>query len=307
MSLVVLEPGPQATLQGAPRRGFRHLGMPSAGPADPVSLAMANRLVGKPPEATGIEISFGPASFFFAKTMQAGIAGADAEVRVDGILQNSSLTLSIPAGATLEISPFRAGARAYLSVSGTLVAETAFGSPSTYLPAGIGGHAGRAMRKGDEIAVSDVFGAPIVRLPSELHVALSGSYALRAVPGPDWLEGVLENSGAITVTPRLSRMGVELEGRLSVHDGTNLRPSSAVMPGALQVTPSGRGFLLLADSQTTGGYPHLLQVIRADRHLLGQLRPKDRLQFLIRSQPEAEAALRAKQALLEAWMPGFRL
>ncbi|HAY05771.1 MAG TPA: hypothetical protein DCY26_03860, partial [Hyphomonas sp.] len=80
-----------------------------------------------------------------------------------------------------------------------------------------------------------------------------------------------------------------------------------VLPGALQVTPSGRGFLLLADGQTTGGYPHILQVIRADRHLLGQLRPKDRIQFLLRSQTESEAALLAKQKLLETWLPGFRL
>ena len=86
-----------------------------------------------------------------------------------------------------------------------------------------------------------------------------------------------------------------------------MKPSSAVFPGALQVTPQGRGFLLLPDGQTTGGYPHVLQVIRADRHLLGQLRPGDSLRFLMRTQGQAEAALHAKQALLESWVPDFRL
>lgn len=307
MSLLVLDPGAQATLQGEPRRGFRHFGMPSAGPADPVALAMANRLAGQAPEATGIEISFGPAAFRFTKAMQVGIAGADTQIRIDGEIQPFGETLNIPAGAMLELSSFRAGARAYIAVSGNLIADSAFGSQSTYLPAGIGGHSGRALRKGDEIAVTETFDAEIIRVPSELQIALSGSYALRAVPGPDWTQEVWELPGIFTVTSRLSRMGVEVEGSISAPDGAAERPSSAVMPGAFQLTPSGRGFLLLADGQTTGGYPHILQVIRADRHLLGQLRPKDRLQFLLRSQSEAEAALRAKQQLLEAWMPGFRL
>jgi allophanate hydrolase subunit 2 len=102
-------------------------------------------------------------------------------------------------------------------------------------------------------------------------------------------------------------MGIELEGSFPGFDGGASRPSSAVFPGALQVTPQGRGFLLLADGQTTGGYPHLLQVIRADRHLMGQIRPMDQIRFLIRTQEMAETALRQKQALLQAWMPEFRL
>jgi allophanate hydrolase subunit 2 len=102
-------------------------------------------------------------------------------------------------------------------------------------------------------------------------------------------------------------MGVEIDGPFSALGAAGLRPSSAVFPGALQVTPQGRGFLLLPDGQTTGGYPHVLQVIRADRHLLGQLRPGDSIRFLLRTQAQAEEALRAKQALLKAWLADFCL
>lgn len=308
MSLLVLDPGLQATLQGAARRGLRQFGMPSAGPADPLALAIANRLAGKAADAVGIEITFGPAAFRFDMPMQAGIAGADTEVRIDGVLQPSTQTLNVPAGSTLELSAFNAGARTYLSVSGEIFAETSFGSASTYLTAGIGGHSGRALRKGDVIAVSDVFSAPIVRIPMELKYSLSHSYALRAVTGPDWQEEMRDHLGPFFVTQRLSRMGVEVEGGLPATVGSAApRPSSALLPGALQATPSGRGFLMLSDGQTTGGYPHLLQVIRADRHLLGQIRPKDRVLFLLRSQTEAEAALYSKQKLFGTWLPGFRL
>jgi allophanate hydrolase subunit 2 len=102
-------------------------------------------------------------------------------------------------------------------------------------------------------------------------------------------------------------MGAEIDGPFPSISEAGLKPSSAVLPGALQVTPQGRGYLLLPDGQTTGGYPHLLQVIRADRHLLGQLRPGDSLRFLLRLQAEAEAALAAKQALIAAWVPDLRL
>lgn len=307
MSILVLAPGPQATLQGAPRCGLRHFGVPCAGAADPLSLAIANSLASQGPEAIAIEITNGPAAFRFEAAMQAGLAGADADMRLDGIPQPQRQTLSIPAGATLEVSAFRSGARVYLAVSGKLAAQVAFGSPSTYLPAGLGGHYGRALRPGDVIGVSGIASVPIVRVPTELQFAATASYALRAVAGPDWKDGLQPQLGIFSVTQRISRMGAEIEGPLPSMNGQVTRPSSAVLPGALQVTPGGRGFLLLADGQTTGGYPHLLQVIRADRHLLGQLRPKDRVQFLIRSQMEAEAALHAKQKLLETWLPDFRL
>lgn len=308
MSLLVLDPGPQATLQGAPRQGLRQFGMPAAGAADPVSLAIANRLVGRRADAVAIEVTFGPARFRSEARMAVAISGADADVRIDGTVQPARQTLRAEAGSLIEIGPFRAGARTYLAASGDIDADIAFGSPSTYLPAGLGGFGGRVLRKGDLVRIRNVTAPDITYVPLDLQLFLSHSFALRAVPGPDWFPGCEKIADApFAVTSRTSRMGIEIEGALpGVEDGS-LKPSSAVMPGALQITPGGRGFLLLADGQTTGGYPHLLQVILADRHLLGQARPRDRLRFLIRTQTEAEGALTAKQALIESWIPDFRL
>jgi len=307
VTLTVIDPGVQATVQAAARAGFRHAGVPASGPADAVSMALANRLVGQPPEAPSIEIAYGPAAFRFEADAQIAIAGALAPVRVSGTQARQHQTLNVRAGEIVEIGAATSGARIYLSVNGGLACDTFLGSSSTYLPAGFGGHHGRALRRGDALGLIPFPDVPPLATPESLRLPVSRSFALRAVPGPDWPErGVLPDT-PFQATARLSRMGIELEGGFPVFDGGASRPSAAVFPGALQVTPQGRGFLLLADGQTTGGYPHLLQVIRADRHLMGQIRPMDQIRFLLRSQEAAETALRQKQALLQAWMPEFRL
>lgn len=307
MTLTVIDPGVQATVQAGARTGFRHAGVPACGPADAVSMALASRLVGQSPEAPSIEIAYGPAAFRFGVELQIAIAGAPALVRIADTEAAQHRTLKVRAGELVEIGAATAGARIYLSVNGGLASETFLGSSSTYLPAAFGGHQGRALRKGDRLELSPFPDVSPIETPESLRLPVARSFALRAVAGPDWFAGSMSLDSPFHATARLSRMGIELEGSFPGFDGGASRPSSAVFPGALQVTPQGRGFLLLADGQTTGGYPHLLQVIRADRHLMGQIRPMDQIRFLLRTQDAAETALRQKQALLQAWMPEFRL
>ncbi len=307
MTLSVIDPGLQSSVQAGARTGFRHAGVPAGGPADAVSMALANRLVGQPPEAASIEIAYGPAAFRFGSDVQIAVAGALALVRVAGQEAAQHRTLKARAGDLVEIGPARAGARIYLSVNAGLACEVFLGSASTYMPAGFGGHRGRALRKGDLLDLTPFPDVAPAETPETLRLPVSRSFALRAVTGPDWPEAATVSENPFHATARLSRMGIELEGHFPEFEGGASRPSSGVFPGALQVTPQGRGFLLLADGQTTGGYPHLLQVIRADRHLIGQIRPMDRIRFLMRTQGAAETALQYKQALLQAWVPELRL
>lgn len=307
MTLIVIEPGLQTTIQAAARRGLRHAGVPSSGPADTVSMALANRLVGQEPTAACLEITYGAARFRVGAAMQVGVAGAEAPIRVNGRAMPLHQTLDVTLDDEIEIGPVRVGARVYLSVSGQIDAENVLGSASTYLPAAFGGHGGRALRAGDTLAVDVAVRVAPVVTPPGLRLAPSSTYGLRVVAGPDLADdAAFRWAEPFVVSPRTSRMGAEIVGPFPAQ-ASGLAPSSAVFPGALQVTPQGRGFLLLADGQTTGGYPHLLQVIRADRHLLGQLRPGDRIRFLHMPQMRAEEALRAKQDLLQSWMPHFRL
>jgi len=305
--LLIIDPGVQCTVQAAVRSGYRHAGVPYSGPADPLSMALANRLVGQAASASCLEVSYGPAFFRFEAPMQFAVTGAPVNVRLKGEAREMHTTLSAESGDLLEFGAANAGARVYLAVSGEIQVDAFLGSRSTYLPAGFGGHKGRALAKRDRLTIGNVRGVPEFRTPDALRLPLSHSYALRAVPGPDFSSAEDFRTSVYHLSHRLNRMGAELEGPFPALANAGLKPSSAVLPGALQVTPQGRGYLLLPDGQTTGGYPHLLQVIRADRHLLGQLRPGDNLRFLLRSQAEAEAALRAKQALIGAWVPDFRL
>jgi 5-oxoprolinase (ATP-hydrolysing) subunit C len=308
MSLVVLDPGLQCTVQAAPRTGYRHAGVPMSGPADSVSMALANCLVGRAPSDACLEITYGAARFRFETAMQIGVAGAATSIRIGGVECQSHQTLEVQAGDIVEVGPVTTGARVYLGVSGELQAHSFLGSKSTYLPAAFGGIDGRALREGDRVNVSAVRTVKAVATPEALRFPILPSFAFRVVPGPDLPDPAYFPWGeSFAVSARLSRMGAEIEGSLPVPEGGGALPSSAVFPGALQVTPQGKGYLLLVDGQTTGGYPHLLQVIRADRHLLGQLRPGSRVRFLYRTQDRAEADLRAKQAMLQDWLPGFRL
>ena len=307
MSLRVIDPGIQCTVQAGLRTGYRHAGVPYSGPADPLSMALANRLAGQMASAPCLEISYGPAAFRFEAPMHFAVTGAPALVRLSGEAYEMHATISARSGDLLEIGAASVGARIYLAVSGDIETDAFLGAGSTYLPAAFGGHEGRALVKGDRLAVRNIRSVADTRTPDALRLPFTHGFALRAVPGPDFRNAEDFRTSVYRVTHRLSRMGAEIDGPFPSISEAGLKPSSAVLPGALQVTPQGRGYLLLPDGQTTGGYPHLLQVIRADRHLLGQLRPGDSLRFLLRLQAEAEAALAAKQAFIAAWVPDLRL
>lgn len=308
MSITILQPGVQMTLQGACRTGSRHLGVPASGPADPLSMALANRLVGNSSEATAIEITFGGAGVRFNTPVSFALTGAPSALTLNGNPIKSHTTHNAHEGDEVQIAPAAQGCRIYLAVAVVMDATWFLESSSTYIPAALGGYEGRALKATDQISLASVRLVPAQTTPRDLQPVCSNSYTLRAIEGPDFsLVSARVWDEMYTVTQRASRMGIELKGAFPETEPGANRPSSAIWPGALQLPPGGRGFLLLADAQTTGGYPHILQVARADRHLLGQIRPGDRVRFLHRTQDQASEALRAKQSLISTWLPDFTL
>lgn len=307
MALRVLKAGPLATLQGGARRGLRHQGIPASGPADPLSMALANRLVSNAPGATAIEITFGGAEFEFLQDTAFAFAGAAAEARLSGAAVAAHETLAAKRGDVLVFGHPAAGARTYLAVPDGFQADELFGSASTFVPAGFGGFSGRALRAGDEVKGGGG-GVPRLSTPLRLRPHMARAHSLRAVPGPDF-DAVGEGVWGDTfgATRRMDRTGLELSGPWPKPEGGAQRPSAALFTGAVQLTPAGTAFVLLPDAQTTGGYLHVLQVIRVDRHLLGQIAPGDRVGFLRRSVDEAYADLKAKTAYFADWLPGFGL
>ena len=288
---------------------MRHLGIPASGAADPLSMALANRLVGNAADECALECPLGMVSLTAQIDNAIGIAGASAEVQIEGRPVPMHQTLFLRAGETVSIGPPESGARIYLAVTGGFLAEDFLGSRSTCLPAGFGGMGGRALKAGDVLDTDTAaHDAGSCATPDNMRQAFSNSYALRCVPGPD--EGIVEGwetDQEFSATRRADRTGVEITGSWPIPEQAALKPSAPVFPGTVQLTPSGAAFVLLPDAQTTGGYPHVLQVTRVDRHLLGQIRPGDRIQFLRRSPERAAEELRDKIEYFRDWLPDLTL
>ncbi|MEM9234870.1 MAG: biotin-dependent carboxyltransferase family protein [Pseudomonadota bacterium] len=309
MSLTIIEPGLQTTLQAAPRSGLRHQGVPAAGPADAVSAALLNRAVGNEPYRALLEIPYGgfvagvegPATF--------AVGGAEADFTVNGVAVKPWVPVNLGRGVRqLRIGPITAGVQMYLAVAGGFHAGEFLGSASTYLPAAFGGYHGRALRAGDVLSVNDPLGTrEPADVPGGLRPFLSTGWSLRAtVSGEtDWLtEASRERlfGAPFTVSRQTSRMGVGLAGEALELSQNQMLQSVPVFPGTVQCPESGLPFLLSADAQTTGGYPRVAQIIRADRHRLGQLRPGDQVTLSEVSPEEAASILHTKKAALAAFL-----
>lgn len=305
----MLKPGLQTTVQAAPRTGMRHLGVPAAGAADPLSLALANRLVGNAWFAPALEMTLTGVSLAFDKDAFVAISGAQAKAWLNGERVKLHRTLSVAAGDEIEVGSARAGARNYLAIAGGVDVPEVLGSASTYLPAGFGGHEGRALRAGDRLSFCPADAAPeMTRTPKEFRPRAATSLALRACHGAE-IE-LLDEQGRFdffdtnfTVANRADRMGLQFQGPVfNVASGGRM-DSAPVFPGTIQCPEDGRPFLLSIDAQTIGGYPRVAQIARVDRHLIGQLRPGDHVRLLWRDADSAAEELRAKHNYWKRWLP----
>ncbi len=306
MTLEVLKPGPQTTIQSVPRTGQRHLGVPSGGPADPLSMALANRLVGNDLLAPALEITLGGLSLRLHARTAVALTGAQARATLAGEPLPLHCTREANAGDELRIGPAELGARIYIAFAGGLLADEILGSTSTYLPAALGGHHGRALEKGDRLTIGRCErSVETLVTPDKFQPPMSTTWALRACDSAEtgWLRDRQQlfdtNFG---VADRCDRMGIMLEGAKLAIDSDGRMASAPVFPGTVQCPEDGRVFMLSVDAQTTGGYARVAQVARADRHLLGQLRPGDHVRLLRRDRDSAIQELRAKLDYWREWL-----
>ena len=309
MTITVIKPGLQTTIQAGPRVGMRHLGVPASGAADGLSLALGNRLVGNPLLAPALEVTLAGVSLRFDNDVAFALTGAPASADLNGRELTFHTTLAAGAGDELHIGPAKVGARVYIAVAGGFVVDEVLGSASTYLPAALGGHEGRAIREGDRVAVGLSSGTPTEHeTPVEFRPPVSRTWALRACRASEF--ALLDVSGQerlfdtnYTIGQRADRMGMQLEGANFNVSSDGRMTSAPVFPGTIQCPEDGHLFILSVDAQTTGGYPRVAQVARADRHMLGQLRPGDHVRLLWRDTKSATDELRAKHEYWREWLP----
>jgi 5-oxoprolinase (ATP-hydrolysing) subunit C len=307
--LELLEPGLLTLVQGIPYRSQRHLGMPLAGPADPVASALANWLVGNDPDAAALETAYAPVKLLARAACIVAVQGAAVEIELDGKRHSTDRSVHLLAGQELTIPAPQGGCRSYIAINGGIAVAPVLGATSTYIPAKIGGLAGSVLAGGAIIPVHG--GKPIAQrsMPDKFRLRYGEDFLLRITLAPesDWIDPSSLSDQIWTIGRRADRIGLELEGSSLKLLRVDQLESSAVFPGTIQCPPSGLPFLLGPDAQTTGGYPRIAQVIRADRHLIGQLRPGARVRFQRIKPAEVQCLYRSKIALIGQLQPEIRL
>jgi antagonist of KipI len=274
---------------------------------DPVSHRVANALVGNARDAALLEITLVGPELEFEDERLVAVAGADFDLSLDGRPAPLNAPFTVAAGSHLRFGARGLGARAYLAVSGGIGVTPTLGSRSTHVASGMGGLGGRALLAGDRLPLGD----PSLRqraalAPQEAMAALpDGGATIRVLAGPqadrftgDALE--MLQSAPYTVAGNSDRMGFRLEGLpLAYARGADII-SDATPLGVLQVPASGQPILLMADRQTTGGYPKIATVIAADIAIAGQLAPADAIRFRVCTARDAMKALIAQERALMA-------
>ncbi|HUK05969.1 MAG TPA: biotin-dependent carboxyltransferase family protein [Burkholderiales bacterium] len=303
MSLRIVRPGLLTTVQDRGRFGLQHFGVVPCGPMDPVALELANALVGNRGDEAALEITLLGPEIAFESDALVALCGAEMEARAGGAPMPTDRPVLLEKGTVLNARRATLGSRAYLAVAGGIAIDPVLGSRSTYLPARFGGLQGRALRAGDGLpligrvsAISQgryeslqgkkTFGrlrsvswsAPALTLPARepivihamagRHHALFDAAARRAFFEATW-----------KVTPDSNRMGFRLAGPVLARAEAGEIISEPTCLGTVQVPPNGLPIALMADHQTTGGYPKIAEIAAADVPRLAQLAPGGAVQF----------------------------
>jgi len=300
----VQAPGLLTTVQDLGRPGFGPMGVSASGASDALSLRIGNRLVGNTEGATGLEMTLLGGTFVFPDGGIVALTGSDFGAALDGAPVALWTSLEIKPGQILRVGPTQSGARCYLCVRGGITVKDFLGSASTHLLSGLGGLEGRALRKGDVLEIASFSGSFQKRAVNpHMQQKLAPRKILRVTDGPQSDRFPDEANCAFyastyRVAEESNRMGIRLEGAAIAGDAGGEMISEGVSLGAIQVPESGQPIVLFVEQQTTGGYPKIANVISADFHSLGQLRPRDEIRFECVSLQTARALLIEQEELL---------
>jgi biotin-dependent carboxylase-like uncharacterized protein len=283
--LTITATGPLATVQDAVGRpGRADLGVGVSGAADRAALRRANRLVGNDEAAAGLEATFGGLRVSVTTTTVVALTGAPAPMTVGGRPGDPHRPVVVPAGAEVVLGTPPSGLRSYLAVRGGIAVEPVLGSRATDTVAGLGPP---VLEAGTELPIGAPPSSPVPGIDVAPEAGLAAEVTLGVVPGPrdDWFTDAALTAflrSAWTVTEDANRVGFRLDGpelaRTAERDGAEL-PSEGVIRGSVQVPPSGRPTVFLADHPVTGGYPVIGVVLDADTDRAGQLRPGATVRF----------------------------
>ncbi|MEC2075253.1 biotin-dependent carboxyltransferase family protein [Metabacillus fastidiosus] len=299
MSIHILKPGLMTTVQDMGRYGFQKYGVVVSGAMDNVAARLANIIVGNDEREALLEITLMGPTLSFSEDTVISICGADFSPQMNGEKLPMWRPVLIPAQSVLQFFNVKEDCRAYIAVAGGIDIPLVMESKSTYIRARIGGFEGRVLKRGDVLQIKEPFEFS-ARLTEKLRQMNSAAFStanwtlhynwrklysknnsIRFIRGPQYelFANKVMNDHYFKISPQSDRMGYRLTGHaLSLKEKTELF-SEAVPIGTIQVPPDGNPIILMADRQTTGGYPILGITASVDIPVLAQMKPGDKLKL----------------------------
>ncbi len=309
MSIQVLRPGLMTTIQDLGRYGFQKFGVLVGGAMDQHSLRIANLLVGNKEGEGALEVNLFGTTLQFNEDTLIAITGGDLQASIDGIKAPTWRPLLIRSGEVLTFTSAIKGCRAYIAFAGGIQVPEVMGSKSTYIRAQIGGFYGKALQKGDRFECgmmnerNEAIFSQLQKCSGHVAWSVNGhpfvnmnqARTIRVLRGTEYEYFDKDSQQTLfqetyEITSQADRMGYRLEGPpLTLNEPLELL-SEGVTYGTIQIPPNGKPIILMADRQTTGGYPKIGQVISTDLAHLAQFQPLDEIKFKEVSMEEAEYA-----------------
>jgi antagonist of KipI len=314
MSMTIIKPGMLSSFQDMGRWGFQHLGVPVGGVMDTFSHRLANLLVGNLTDQATLEMTVTGPVIQFEHTACIALAGADLSPTINGKPIPMHRPLIVQPADTLRFGERRHGARTYMALHGGADIEAVLNSYSTQLRGQLGGYKGRALKTGDTIAfrqslrteqakqLQDTLDSSRFHLPALPLLATDSP--VRVLTGPHTPMFTPASQHAFFNTPfvitaQSERMGYRLKGESLQRCESTQIVSEATGFGTIQVPPDGHPIVLMADRQTTGGYPKIAHVASIDLPRLAQKMPGDTLFFREITLDEAHALQARREAGFE--------
>ena len=304
MAIEIISSGLQTTVQDLGRAGWRHMGVPESGGADKFSLKLANFILGKPFNSSVLECTLTGPTLKFSSPYSVTITGADMNPKINNKEVEMIKVIKVEPNDILSMDNCSKGCRSYIAFSEDILSEDFLGSASTYLSAKLGGIEGLPLREGSVINTKPckLETTSITEIDFELGIGFENEWNMRVIKGPEYdlikkTSREIIFSSIFTVSNDSNRMGNRLIGVEVDISNNNQMVSCPMAPGTIQCPENGLPIILGCDSQTLGGYPRILQVAATDLHLIGQLRPNDKVSFEMISIDQARKELMKQNSL----------
>lgn len=291
MSINVLKPGFQSTVQDLGRNGYSHYGISKSGAADDLSIRLGNLIVGNNENAASIEMTLVGGEFKFNIDSTIVLTGSKFAAMIDNKSIPFNEIVKISANQTLSIGQTMEGSRCYLAVKGGIDVTNVFSSKTTHLTSKMGGIDGRALIKDDQLMIGkSMTGVGPIIYNNILDINMSKLLIIKGIQENyisklTWKKFLNQE---YKVSNLSSRMGIRLEGESLNLENNNEIITEGVPLGAIQLPRSGNPIVSFVEHQTTGGYPKIANVISSEIHKVGQLKPGDKFKFELISLDEAE-------------------